>query len=765
MAISAADANDQRAPSVTAGGATTLVAWEDFRDRLPQRRLRRPRGREREPPRRRRLPRRGGAELAARAGGGLGRHELPGRLERLEHRAVSWDIRAARVTPGGHGAGLADHGLRRRGRPDRAGARPGTGRASSSPGPIARSGSRATSTRSRVTSAGAVQDAAGIAVSTAAGEQVTPDARGGRRRYRARRLGRLARPGEDAYGARIDGGSVLDAVRPRALHARQPAGGAGDRLGRHRLPRRLAGRAQLGRRRRLRGPARRRRDAARRHGHRRLGRRRARSRAGRRLERHELPRRLAGLPLGHRLRRLRGPCQRRRRRARPRRDRRLDRGRRPAVAVGRLRRHRLPRHVDRRPFARHERGGRLREPRRTRPAPCSTPAGSRSRPPRAPSAPLSVAHDGTGWLVAWEDRRGGAFADVYAARVNSAGTRARRARRRGLDRRRRPARPALAWNGGNFVLAWEDRRSGTSYDVYAARVSSAGSRARRERDRRSSTPVNDQRFPRVARDGTSVLVVWQDARSGSSLDVYAARLSSGGSSLDGMGEPVAASAADERAPAAVSGPSGSAAVVYQRFAAEPLHGGVQRVVQRLFDTRPWVTVGAAGGIGVSTATLNGLGQSERRGDRPGGSSGGTTAAYGSQTPVTGAGSGTVGRPRLGAADRAHAGRDLPLPAGGDERLRDGDELRSIVRDAHDAAASAAAAATTSAAAAATARSATGSAGTPGPPAPPALRLPPRRPLRGHLRLRPPTDRGRSRSRSASSRSSRRRRCRPRRRRS
>jgi hypothetical protein len=151
----------------------------------------------------------------------------------------------------------------------------------------------------------------------------------------------------------------------------------------------------------------------------------------------------------------------------------------------------------------------------------------------------------------------------------------------------------------------------------------------------------------VTRDGTGAFVTWTDARAGASADVYAARLSAGGTSLDGMGMAVAASSADELAAATVAGPSGSAVVVYQRFAAEPLYGGVRRAVLRFFDTRPWVSSAAATGLDVSAATLNGT-------VNPAGAATnwwfewGTTGAYGSQTAVTSAGAG---------------GGDVPVSAG------------------------------------------------------------------------------------------------------
>jgi hypothetical protein len=277
----------------------------------------------------------------------------------------------------------------------------------------------------------------------------------------------------------------------------------------------------------------------------------------------------------------------------------------------------------------------------------STAAGDQTSP--------AVASDGSGFIVTWTDGRnlGTTGEDVYAARVDGGGTvqdpGGIAVSTASADQRA----PSLVWNGADFVLAWEDRRSGTSYDVYAARVSSAGA-VLDTAGIALSTPVNDQRYPHVARDGTTALVVWQDARSGSSTDVYSARVSSGGASLDGMGEPVAAAGADERTPVVVPGPAGSSIVAYQRFAAEPLYGGVHRVVHRLFDTRPWVSAGFASGIGMTTATLNGT-------VNPSGAATdwrfewGLTTAYASQTSWTAAGTGSADLPVSAALSGLAAG--------------------------------------------------------------------------------------------------------------
>jgi len=86
----------------------------------------------------------------------------------------------------------------------------------------------------------------------------------------------------------------------------------------------------------------------------------------------------------------------------------------------------------------------------------------------------AVAFDGTNFLVAWEDFRNGKDYDVYAARVSEDG--------KVLDeggfpvavRADNQARPAVGFAGGNYLVAWMDGRRYPVYGIYAARVSSAG---------------------------------------------------------------------------------------------------------------------------------------------------------------------------------------------------------------------------------------------------------------------------------------------------
>ena len=169
--------------------------------------------------------------------------------------------------------------------------------------------------------------------------------------------------------------------------------------------------------------------------------------------------------------------------------------------------------------------------------PISTGVGSQAAP--------SVASDGSNYLVAWQDGRSGTSQDVYGARVSQAGA--------VLDPTGIPisseandqSATSVAFDGSNYLVAWQDGRSGTSQDVYGARVSQAGA-VLDPTGIPISAAANDESAPSVAFGGTNYLVAWQDTRSGS--DVYGARVSPGGTVLDPNGIAVATAAGEQLAP-------------------------------------------------------------------------------------------------------------------------------------------------------------------------------------------------------------------------
>ena len=94
-------------------------------------------------------------------------------------------------------------------------------------------------------------------------------------------------------------------------------------------------------------------------------------------------------------------------------------------------------------------------------------------------------------------------------------------------------RPAVAFDGTNYLVVWEDSRAAQA-DVYGARVTTSGQVV----DDQGGIPIGVAASFQVAADvafsGTSYLVVWSDSRNGN-VDTYAARVSPGGTVLDPFG--------------------------------------------------------------------------------------------------------------------------------------------------------------------------------------------------------------------------------------
>jgi MYXO-CTERM domain-containing protein len=162
----------------------------------------------------------------------------------------------------------------------------------------------------------------------------------------------------------------------------------------------------------------------------------------------------------------------------------------------------------------------------------------------------AVASDGTNSFVVWQDGRdGGSNKDVYGARVTAAGTAqddggmiiSALANSQGM--------PAIAWGGSTYFVAWEDGRAGSGTDLYGARVSAAGTVVD-PNGIAISLAANEQLTPAVASDGTNFFVVWRDTRLNASVgDIYGARVSAAGAVQDSAGMVVSAAQNDQSQPA------------------------------------------------------------------------------------------------------------------------------------------------------------------------------------------------------------------------
>jgi hypothetical protein len=159
----------------------------------------------------------------------------------------------------------------------------------------------------------------------------------------------------------------------------------------------------------------------------------------------------------------------------------------------------------------------------------------------------ALGFDGANFLVVWEDGRSGGYADIYGARVTPAGTVLDPAGFVVSQTADDQEYPALGFDGANFLVAWEDYRNGNGYDIYGARVTPAGT-VLDPSGIAISQAADYQENPALDFDGASFLVVWDDSRNGNDYDIYGARVTPAGMVLDPSGL-VVSQAAEQGAPA------------------------------------------------------------------------------------------------------------------------------------------------------------------------------------------------------------------------
>ena len=142
-----------------------------------------------------------------------------------------------------------------------------------------------------------------------------------------------------------------------------------------------------------------------------------------------------------------------------------------------------------------------------------------------------IASGGQNFVVTWEDQRSGLFFDIYAARISANGT---VLDRDGLLLSRSENYETFsgsAWNGTNYLVAWRDLRNGSKFEIYAARISQSGLLLDPSGVRVANS-ANFNSYPSVASAGGDFLIVWEDTRIGADHDIFGARVNAGGVLLD-----------------------------------------------------------------------------------------------------------------------------------------------------------------------------------------------------------------------------------------
>jgi hypothetical protein len=139
-----------------------------------------------------------------------------------------------------------------------------------------------------------------------------------------------------------------------------------------------------------------------------------------------------------------------------------------------------------------------------------------------------------GAIVAWDDYRDGATADIYVQRVDDTGTPLWTGNGVALcTAADDQISAAIVYdNAGGAIVAWQDRRSGTTYDIYVQRINASGAPQWTPGGVAVCTAANNQTAPKIALSGVGgAIITWEDARNGSSFNIYAQRLSDSGAPL------------------------------------------------------------------------------------------------------------------------------------------------------------------------------------------------------------------------------------------
>ncbi|HUS62905.1 MAG TPA: hypothetical protein VMZ28_00130 [Kofleriaceae bacterium] len=160
---------------------------------------------------------------------------------------------------------------------------------------------------------------------------------------------------------------------------------------------------------------------------------------------------------------------------------------------------------------------------------------------------------GDGWGLAWSDTRdaaGDGNSEIYVLRLDADAQRVTPDDQRVTDDIAFSVRPALAWSGSEFGLAWVDNRTGDS-ELYFTRLDAAGLPAGDVlRLTEDPSPVETKETPALLHDTDGYALAWSDRREqeGSpNMEVYLARIDDEGVRIGDQDVRVTDSPADTRA--------------------------------------------------------------------------------------------------------------------------------------------------------------------------------------------------------------------------
>ena len=171
----------------------------------------------------------------------------------------------------------------------------------------------------------------------------------------------------------------------------------------------------------------------------------------------------------------------------------------------------------------------------------------------------------SGAIVTWHDYRTGSYADIYAQRVNASGVVQWAANGVALcSAVGGQEAPQIASDGaGGAIVTWEDARSGSTIDIYAQTVNASGAVQWTANGVALCTATGFQWYPTIVSDGASgAIVTWEDERGGT-YDIYAQHVSASGAiQWTPGGFALCTATGDQRSPMITSDGAGGAIVTW-----------------------------------------------------------------------------------------------------------------------------------------------------------------------------------------------------------
>lgn len=146
------------------------------------------------------------------------------------------------------------------------------------------------------------------------------------------------------------------------------------------------------------------------------------------------------------------------------------------------------------------------------------------------SSPKIISDGANGAILVWEDSINGNF-DIYAQRINSNGI--AQWTNGGVVICNSPnnqINPKIAMNSsGEIFITWQDKRNGTDYDIYCQKLNTSGTPQWTTNGIAVIIATNSQLSPKISIDNTGYpIIAWQDKRNGQDYNIYAQRINNSG---------------------------------------------------------------------------------------------------------------------------------------------------------------------------------------------------------------------------------------------